>query len=629
MHTPRLHSLGRGTAALALLFSFGAATPVVSAQTMEFFGDWIAPASIELTVSPTPGAGQFPTITAALASVQAQIGTVPITVNVTGSASYSAGQGEAFPIQIPAYGVCIEGFEVVAGALPDLNGAGSGAATLISINSLGNPDLPRSVIRGLQIRADSVVPGSIGVQINVPLGGAAAPQLVAPEVRDCVVTGGGSIGIDIVGTNPGVQLAPVIERNIVRWTQGKQATPVAGIRVTGGTSPCSPVVRSNEIDHYATNVLLTGGGLTHQTRLQSNFVELGGINVDIVGCAPWVVHNTIAFAEPSAPTPIGIRWDAGTTAMTLTHNLIWNPAISAAGVNPADVVGPLGIFTNATRAADLNYDEDDTLTALNGGLFNNFGPVLFGGITPMFVGGDAFPVANNSDLHLSDLSILREFTGTDEVSPAPIAFAGSFSVPGAPAPMVVRRDHAHDIDFDARVNGQGVDMGADEVTLFDGAFIRGATIAPQTNSLVGIDMDSLGNLRPSPQNTWTTQVVVTGQPGDVVFVFSGVGFLDTVSSPAFPGVDIENRSVFQNLIGSSMFIPGVQSLFTFSLDLTGSVGLPMAIVDAGGTAVVTVNFGTAQPAFAEAEGHLQALVLDAATLTFVQSTNRLPIELNL
>jgi len=636
-HAPILRRASRFLALCAGIACFAPAP--ASAQTMQWFGEWAAavPAARQLYVSSGLGAAGNPGTLAApldtisgalaLATTNGWLGTVPVTINVM-SGTYTF-PGEAFPIALPAHGVSIESYSLAGAPRPIVDASLFPARDTFVFNTLGTPALPDSVLRGLDIRNIAQTANSTEVRIEVPLGGMEPGQRVAPEIRNCIISGGASVGVDIVSTED-VIMEAVVERNEIRFEMSKEPVPAIGVRVTGGTAPSSPVIRSNYIESFQTNVLFTGGGNTNQPRLQANFIQVGEINVSCDSCEPTITGNTIAFAFEPSGAAAGITW-TGIAQMTLANNLIWNPAHGAMFTNPPDIVGSLANFLmgDPLRGAWFNYDEDDIL-ATAGLPFVNLGPLTTGPLTPDFVGGGgsgATPV----DLHLFPTSGLREMAFIPEHALGFSGF-GPLVVFGAPAPIVVRRDHSFDIDFDARISGFGTDVGADEVTAILGPVAssgtRGASIAPTVGSASGSDIDIIGSLLPTPAGTWSTDVDLIGTPGDLVMLISGVGFFDLTTDPAFPGPLLENTAVFQNLLADGSVVPGMLTTASFSLDIVGgSVTVGFALIPASGSVPMNVNFGAVNPAFLEAEAHLQAVFFDP-TATLIQTTNRLSLDLN-
>ncbi|MCP3915941.1 MAG: hypothetical protein GY711_10335 [bacterium] len=642
MH-PLLPLLSRARAGLLLACATLLASATAHAQMMQLFGDWVAPGSAQLFVSTNGAIGNpgtlaqpLPSITSALqaAVVAGNLGTVPVTINVLPGGTFGVAQGEVFPITLPAHGVSIEAYGVGAGPLPLVNATGSPTVEVFLFNTIGTPGLPDSVLRGLEVTNIGGIIDTALVRIDVPLGAAPAPQRVAPEIRDCLLLGGTDFGIDVVGApaaNAGITLEPVIERNIIEFERGKATAPTAGVHVTGGASPTSPLIRANQIQRYPVNVLLEGGGLSHQARVQANFIQLGATNVRCEDCAPFLVGNTIAFAYAPGLVPIGVDWTVLVTELTLANNLIWNPDQIGLAGDPQDVAGPAAALTAGGRLSWFNYDQDDALRVMVP--LPNFGPGL-GPPNPDFVGGNVGNGAALTDLHLNPTSQLRELAPAVEAQPSSAAFPNLVLVPGFPGPSVVRRDHAFDGDFDARVSGGAlpndliIDIGADEVTDLGPAGTRGATLARSVGSAVGVDLDILGNLVTDPAGQWLTEVDVAGTPGDLVILLSGVGFFDFITDPAFPGAMIENTSVYQNILGDATLFPPMLTQTSLAVDLTGgSVTVAVGIIPAGGVLTVPANFGPADPVWFEAEAFLQAIVLDP-TGTLIQATNRLPVELN-
>ena len=620
-------------AAFALIASATAAAQAPA------YGDWWATGG-ELYVSPTgtpagPGtlAQPFRSITDITNLVNLNTLNAPLTINVL-LGSYTAASGETFPIQLPAYGVTVEAFDLRTGGRPLVDAVNAGANETFLFNSLGNTDLPDSVIRGLDIRNNSAAFNSAELRIDVPSPTEGAER-IAIEVRDCEISGQASVAVDLVG-QPGINFECVIERNRIFPRNGKEALAGIGVRVLGSTAPTSPVIRSNQINSFPTNVLFFGGELANQPRLQANFIQVGGVNLSVQSCAPFVVGNTIAYAfAPSNARGVELL---NVPDMTLAHNLIWNPDHGGMGYDPDDVGPDFSSFQDGdpVRGAWFNMDQDDdiyTNVTLTVGL-PNFGPLT--GYTAGFVGGDVGAGAAVTDLHLAANSQMRELGGTNlEVAPGDLLWSAS-EVPGLPASIWVRRDHAHDFDFDARVSGSLVDIGADEcvdllaVAAPSISTTRAATLRPAVGT--ANDLDEIGNLHPDANGNWATQVEVLGTPGDLILLISGVGFAETIANPTAGGpATLINTALFENLLLTGLIYPGMANAASLStgIDPSNVVILTGGVVGAG-PLNIPIGYGAFNPAFVEAEAHLQAVALtvDANGNTVIQTTNRLSLDLN-
>lgn len=620
---------------MAAVFALVAAS-TASAQDPAY-GDWFA-AGNELYVSPTgtpagPGtlAQPFSSIGDITSLINLDLLANPLTINVL-SGTYNAASGETFPIVLPAHGVSVEAFDLRAGGRPVFDAAGTLALETIIFSSVGNTELPDSVIRGLDIRHDTFMNNSAELRIDVPtpLEGV---ERIAVEVRDCEISGSATVGVDMVGRE-GIEFECVLERSLIFPVNGKEQNASVGVRVLGESGPTSPVIRSNQIQSFPTNVQFQGGDLANQPRLWSNFIQVGGTNLDVNDSSPYVVGNTIAFAfAPS--NAVGIRL-TGVTEMTLANNLIWNPQHGGMGYNPLDVTGDFSSFDwDPIRGAWFNLDEDDALynyVTLGFGL-PNFGPVSTGDV-PGFVGGDLGAGPLVTDLHLTAGSLMRE-RGVDLETTTGDPFFSVGEVPGLPASIFVRRDHSHDGDFDARITGQYIDIGADEcieplpavaplVSL-----TRTSMLMPTIGT--GNDLDELGNLHPDGAGNWATQVSVTGTSGDLIMLISGVGFADTIPNPGAGPATLGNKALYENLLLSGLIYPGMLGGSSLS---TGISPLNTVLITGGiSTGVplsIPVGFGAFNPAFVEAEAHLQAfaLTVDGNGATVIQTTNRLSLDLN-
>ena len=243
-HAGRVSSPVARFAASAL--AFGALFQAQATAQVQVFGEWEGAGTIELTVGP---AAAFPTITAALAAANAAglIGAVPVTINVE-SGVYSLATGEIFPIVIPAHGVTIEALNIAVGGRPALTAVPGGATELILIGSVGNEELPPSTIRGLSLFNTFQIPNSADIRIDMIFD---EKGRVAPEIRDCIITGEPSFGVQMVA-DPGIVLEAVMERNLV--TAIDPFFGVAGIDILGAGGISSPLIRANEVQLYQSNV---------------------------------------------------------------------------------------------------------------------------------------------------------------------------------------------------------------------------------------------------------------------------------------------------------------------------------------------------------------------------------------
>lgn len=632
-----------GLAATGLMFSAHATAQVTS------YGEWYdsGVTSLELYVDHSGfgpgGVPAFKSITDALASLPTPL-TVPTTINVL-PGSYDVANGETFPLMLPTHGLTIEPY---GGGWADsvVDTTGANALEAFLYNSQGNQALPDSVLRGLGILHFSSLSGSAVVRVDVP-SPAMGEEEVAVEIRDCVIAGESTYGVDIVGQR-GIRQVTVIERNLVTPISTYGGSGIAGIHIQGSDSPMSPVVRSNDINYFLTNVLIERGGLNNQPRIQSNFIQRGEINVDVADAAPFLINNTIAYATATSGA-IGLRLTSAVGA-GLFNNMIWNPEIEQYSYNPADVVADAATLTSLNdvnlaapvllneflRTALNNIDEDDFLynqVELVSGM-PNFGPSHpLNPLTPGFVGGDVWP---GGDLHLAASSPARSQGLIDVAVFIPNALNFISAEVGYPGnTMFVRLDHGHDFDFGARVTGRGLDIGADQCILLEpGAptsYLREATLAANTGT--GNDIDYYNNVYPDASGDWASEVVVDGIAGDIMLVIFGTGFRDTVADPiGLSPTPFENTSLFENELFSNIAFPGVVTPTSISagLDSTYMV-LVTGGVHAGTPVAVPFNFGPATAALWEAEVQVQgvALTFDGSGNKIVQSTNRMTLELNL
>jgi hypothetical protein len=359
--------------------------------------------------------------------------------------------------------------------------------------------------------------------------------------------------------------------------------------------------------------------------------------VDLTDCAPWVVNNTIAFAgTQTASQPVfGLRW-LNLPAFTLSNNIIWNPLWS--GASATDVSGNLAVFAaSPPRFAWFNMDEDNTLfnatVALVPGVVTIYDTTVLG--PPQFVGINPPSSPTPVDLHLLPTSPCIGAGFDVEVANA-VTTILSVLVPGFPVASLVRRDVVYDIDFEGRIQGvpvmlQSVDLGADEFTGIDAFAVpsptRAAVLRRTSGSTIGTDMDIFGNLLPDATGLWNTQIEVVGNPGDLAIVMAGFAFVDQVIDPS-TGSLIENRSVNQDVVLNSLFVPGMLTTASLGVELgANSLNLAIAAIPPSGVLTVNVTLGVANSALAESEMQFQALVADP-TLTMIQTTARLTLEVN-
>ena len=640
--------LAKGASVLAISALFGASQ--ANAQTLETYGDWVQSGThVEYYVartgaSPLPaGVTVLPNITSALAQAvtDGTFGTVPVTINVAAAAgTYGAFVGEVFPIQLPVHGVSIEAYDVsTVNGKPIVasGGFGGGAQEIFLFNSIGNSDLPPSVLRGLEVRNNSGAANAAEVRVDITTGTVSPGDRIPLEIRDCLIRGAADLGVDLVGDEV-ASMEVVLERNVIEAAASGPNQANVGLRVTGGLAPCSPLIRANDIRLFPLNVQIAGGGESNQTRLQSNFIQVGDTNVQLRECAPWIISNTIAFAFKPKGVAVGIDM-GGITDYTLSHNLIWNPKQLGMSTDPVDVQNLSATFTPVTssfRNNWINMDEDDAIIAAGFTLNHPTGGIGGVGVQPDFVGGDTGSGLGVTDLHLNTTSLLIDLGIYPEFQNDLTTWDRENDVSGAGSTIYIRTDHGHDRDFDPRVVGYMTEIGADEVVADLGptSFTRAAHIRVHPGLPGFADVDAIGNMKPSAAGNWEANILFqgnvppSGSVPDIVTLVMGYGFMDLEPSTLNPAGTIENRSLYQNILFNGLIIPGVSGHASYTLDLgAGSLMLATTLVDALGEATWTVNLGPATAGFVEGEIFLQALVL-SSTGNAVAS-NRMPIELNL
>ena len=429
------------------------------------------------------------------------------------------------------------------------------------------------------------------------------PGRIAPEIRDCRIGGEPNIGVDIIG------VANVLNETVLDHNDIIQSDPslgnTVGVRIDGTDGiAMAPLLRSNRVEEFRTNVDVFGGADLNQTRLQSNVIVEGDAGVTVDDAAPWLSSNTIVDARVA-----GLSWSNTVTELGFTHNLLWNP-------QAPDVVGNMGIFNNqpAERMELWNFSED-------GGLLVN---QIFGN-TPSNITNPDFVNAGAGDYRLADTSPLSDVgEATFVVAPA-LEAALTSTISTAIGDVSIRRDVACDRDGLSRVQGIQSDIGAYESGaggVLDATKGLAGSTAPGVNPI-----DAFGNLVPDANGAWNTSVTVTGPPGTIYAVYGALAFDDETTSSE--RVDVENRALYQNEFysagnASSKFTSGLSSAPGNSMLLaTGMLGA------AGPTGLasqdVALTLGAYNSDFEEGEVYVQALMLSNGQMG---TSRRLVIELN-
>lgn len=594
-----------------LTLTIGAAVLIgesVFAQSIEFLGDWemayTAPAQqLHMWVDTDGPAGGLglsadapaTSITEALTFAQQFLAYPPnlptgqsfstdlqVTINVA-PGLYDAAN-ETFPLEIPAYGVSLEGW-FVAGDLPFARPeiVADGVAA-ISVGWVGNDTLAPSVIQGLDITGQPAVEVDPSIYDANP---AAPVEILGVEIRDNFIDG--PIGIRLV-TPTGYRSAYVVENNDVGSGEIKILSPLGGIgldETCESGAAASTLYRSNRAQLYERVLDVEnqdmGGEANCVPRIFSNAFQLGESIVNLAGCTAFVINNTIAFAVDlgGVPIPVGLSVFGGT--LELHNNILWSPDN---GATPADQVFTGGVVFENPPENNFILDQ------LPAGAPN----------TPGFLGGDALPVPlfGPVDLHLTPASVDLIGTGSvarvaefDPLVAGPAVTVRSTVVAGlaAGADYPVRTDVNLDFDLESRVHDSGfpndgaptpqLDIGADEyrelLAAGPGRPARSGRIelidrlgnAPATQNV-------LGHVLPQPlgapftnERSWNFELYLDGPPGGFWFVFANVGLFDQVLDPGL-GALTPNGALYQNFLDRTILPAG-----SFALDPNPSLLAPM------------------------------------------------------
>ena len=604
-----------GKAAFGLRVAVLLSVPQAALAQSQAFGDWEGVDSIEVYVdaSALTGDGSFNlpygSITEALQDLDqtGALGAVDVTLNLFPTDDYSVQNGETFPIDLPAHGVTIETHYAVGGMAARITNGGTtqpGVSSLLRVDAVGNEALSPSVMRGLELENmwGTAAP-TAAIRVD-PLS-SDVPGRIAPEIRDCRIGGEPNIGVDIIG------VANVLNETVLDHNDIIQSDPslgnTVGVRIDGTDGiAMAPLLRSNRVEEFRTNVDVFGGADLNQTRLQSNVIVEGDAGVTVDDAAPWLSSNTIVDARVA-----GLSWSNTVTELGFTHNLLWNP-------QAPDVVGNMGIFNNqpAERMELWNFSED-------GGLLVN---QIFGN-TPSNITNPDFVNAGAGDYRLADTSPLRDVGEAAFVVAPALEAALTSTISTAIGDVSIRRDVAYDRDGLSRVQVFQPDIGAYEL---GAGGVLDATKGLAGSTASGVNpIDAFGNLMPDANGAWNTSVTVTGPPGTIYAVYGALAFDDeTMSSER---VDVENRALYQNEFyeipsagTSSRFTSGLSSAPGDSMLLaTGMLGAagPSGLASQD----VALTLGAYNPDFEEGEVYVQALMLANGQMG---TSRRLVIELN-
>ena len=321
-------------------------------------------------------ADPFETIGAAVAAVDGLIAQGLISVAQTpsiygnGGVTINLAPGiytVATPIELPAFGVCIEAGRggagsqvVVRGSLPvPVFSISENYGPFDALGAAGQGLLPASEIRNLTIECPS---NATGLSIDMR---SAAP---APEADISV----GVIGCDFaaMGMYPVLDLPIGIQiysgsgqrsmRN--RIVSNDFEGLLYAVDIHGGSAAHSDLIRSNQVQGCAMGVVAeagTGRASATRPRILSNmiagcgshnFQPVGGLPIGagvLLGeCSGQLIGNTIAYTRNSCPssnncgTPVGYAWDGaagivvfgpsgsmdGRSSLVIANNLLFNTA---------------------------------------------------------------------------------------------------------------------------------------------------------------------------------------------------------------------------------------------------------------------------------------------------------------
>lgn len=576
----------------------GTATP-----TPQVFGPWdgteVGPPVVRLDLWVDPAFGgtstgsfgqPFTTVPAALAAVPPGTNT---TINVTGP--------HAVALVMPSRGVCLESFSTPTSVGATFTAAGP--APMITIAAEGDVSLRKSEIRGITFTDTPFGPPTdVGILVAPGALTAEAGVRVTQCTFENLLTG---VAITVA---PGAEVAKhLVYDNHFAFPFDLEPPGSIGATaidiVSFGVS--STLVRANDITDYETGVACAAiAGGTAQPRIQSNTIQDASFGAVLLGCDSDVRSNTIAFGDArAAPAVDGIQQTGGT--LSLFNNILWNPPA------PAVATADLNLMGGAVLTEAFNFYNTPPA-----------GTTPVPGLVPGFVGT---PIGIGLvDLHLAP--------GSAMIDAGSSALTASFATPLYPILVgsngVSRVDVANDIDQDPRIFGPATDVGSDELVVFTDPGTGAVT--PLTLSLgaspalsgSGATWDAFGNMYPggTPGSPiWEVDVVVTGPPNSVAFLFEGWVYLDPAG--AAPGPFFENGhklhhslSPWGNLFWDTS--PGFHAQVFF------------VILDATGVGTGTINYGALGMDNIESEVMVQATILGNQGPADLAQSNKLLLEIN-
>lgn len=527
------------------------------------------------------------------------------------------------PIELPAFGVCIEAGRggagsqvVVRGSLPvPVFSISENYGPFDALGAVGQGLLPASEIRNLTIECPSK---ATGLSIDMR---SAAP---APEADIAV----GVIGCDFaaMGMYPVLDLPIGIQIYSGSGQRSMRNRIVSNdfeglfyaVDIHGGSAAHSDLIRSNQIQGCAVGVRAkagTGRASATRPRILSNMIAgCGSHNFQTVGglpfgagvlldkCSGQLIGNTIAYTRNSCPSlntcgaPVGFTWDGaagivvfgpsgpmnGRSSLVIANNLLFNPAYvrGNAAVESEEIVLEQAQGIDHLIVAN-DFDGTSNLVASSDGQVGS-GNVAIG--DPGFQSG----ALGAYDLHLSAAS-LGIVNGGDL----------AFVIPGPAASFQIGQSSfdsncALDADLDSRTAraagapGASVRRGADQPA------------DTQLRAPASASVDANGNVNPA---VGQLLLELDAPVGSTAFVFLSVAMPE--------GAELQH-----------LFLPGMGSL-ALGTDPAGFVTVGQ-LVTTQSTSGLTIMLPIPPNIIGEAENYLQAWIIRPdGTQTL---TNRLRLD---
>jgi len=555
--------------------------------TAKIYVDSLAPAGGDGSVC-----APFNDVAMAVAAVNPAVAT---SINVAGT--------HTLAITIPAHGVTIEGYTTPSSPnRPRFNALPTGQPMIV-VDTEGDPDLPASVIQGIDFR-DFPTGGPTDVAIVISPGALTATAAV--EVTRCSFENM-QIGI-LVAVAPGTETTRhVVHDNTFTWPfeQEFPSTGTTAIEVVAD-GPSSTLVRANEISNYETAFSCITSSQS-QPRLQSNAIQRATTGVLLIGADADLRSNSIAFGTPrgAAAQVAGINVNGGT--LQLYNSIVWNPTTA---IPTVDVVAAAGASI-VTPGVNLFFNVPAGF------------PASFpAGTQPDFVGGNTvFGVYPPVSLDLQSGSAMVDAgvnADTADVTLASPALLGSL--------QLSRVDVGLDIDQGPRIYNGTTDVGCDELMEFVDPLGTGSypiSITPAAWSGSGPYWDGDGNLLGDASQQWSITFDVQGPPNSVFVVpFEGWVYAETLSLPTGPmtSVAVANDDIFQH---------SLSPFGNIFWDLTSGFHVQQAtpgFTDAAGNGSVTITYNGLGMNNLESCVTVQMTFLDAQL--GLHQSNKFRIEIN-